>query len=164
MALYWIQIDGENSTYIEVKVYHFYCDFTIFMSQPTDSSQGYIIYLLHTYCDLITDYQSGGHDWTEEECDIFEKLSHTGSWSVLMGQVVAWRPKPDGSSNVGANNMIDELPVLKFIDTNTEQVLYSNSVACAVNHNHKLFPGHCFTKLMRVSRCVIPTLFICLWC
>ena len=112
------------------------------MSQPTDSSQGYIIYLLHTYCDLITDYQSGGHDWTEEECDIFEKLSHTGSWSVLMGQVVAWKSKPgsSGSSNEGggAGNMIDELPVLKFIDTNTEQVLYNNSVACGVNRIQKI--------------------------
>lgn len=60
------------------------------------------------------------HNWTEDECDMFEKLSHTGTWAVLMGQVVSWKSKL--SSEGGGASMSDELPVLKLIDTNSEQV------------------------------------------
>ncbi|XP_067938958.1 tudor and KH domain-containing protein-like [Watersipora subatra] len=48
--------------------------------------------------------------FTDEQCDTFERLTHTGSWKRVVGAAVGWKAREDGV----------ELPVVKLVDTNTE--------------------------------------------
>ena len=53
--------------------------------------------------------------WSDELCDRFEKLSHTGDWTVLMGVVISWKAK---------EGEMTDLPIIKLVDTTTDLVRY----------------------------------------
>ena len=59
------------------------------------------------FLSSLTYFHSGEH-WSQEACDVFEKLSCCAQWKVLMARVVYY----DDSG----------VPCVELIDTNSEEV------------------------------------------